>query len=45
MERRRRLADFLAVAAGELFADMLDHLLLPRNDRNPPARTVLQSLS
>ena len=32
MERRRRLADFLAVAAGELFADMLDHLPLPRND-------------
>ena len=26
MERRRRLADLLAVAAGELLADVLDHL-------------------
>src|SRR5438874_11954352 len=32
MERRRSLADLLAVAAGELLADMLDHLPLPRND-------------
>src|SRR5439155_6874892 len=29
MERRRSLADLLAVAAGELLADMLDHLPLP----------------
>ena len=26
VERRRRLADLLAVAAGELLADVLDHL-------------------
>ncbi len=32
MERRGRLADALAVAAGELLADVLDHLPLPRND-------------
>src|SRR5712671_483980 len=31
MERRRSLADLLAVAAGELLADMLDHLPLPWN--------------
>ena len=31
MERRRRLADLLAVAAGELLADVLDHLPLPRD--------------
>ena len=31
MERRRRLADLLAVAAGELLPDMLDHLPLPRD--------------
>jgi hypothetical protein len=31
MERRRSLADLLAVAAGELLADMLDHLPLPRD--------------
>ena len=31
MERRRRLADLLAIAAGELLADMLDHLPLPRD--------------
>src|SRR5205807_5379786 len=31
MERRRSLADLLAVAAGELLADMLDPLPLPRN--------------
>ena len=30
MERRRRLADLLAIAAGELLADVLDHLPLPR---------------
>src|SRR5436190_9825945 len=29
MERRRRLADLLAVAAGKLLADVLDHLPLP----------------
>ena len=34
MERRRRLADLLAVAAGELLAHRLDHL--------PPARRRLQ---
>src|SRR5215207_7960590 len=28
MKRRRRLADLLAVAAGELLADVLDHLPL-----------------
>jgi hypothetical protein len=28
----RRLADLLAVAAGELLADMLDHFPLPRDD-------------
>ena len=32
MERRRRLADLLAIAAGELLANVLDHLPLPRND-------------
>src|SRR5271165_1184019 len=32
MERRRSLADLLAVAAGELFADMLGHLPLPWDD-------------
>src|SRR5437868_8103998 len=32
MERRRSLADLLAVAAGELLADMLDHFPLPRDD-------------
>src|SRR6056297_1519427 len=32
MERRRRLADRLAMAAGELLADGLDHLPLPRDD-------------
>src|SRR5205085_5874005 len=32
MEWRRRLADLLAIAAGELLADVLDHLPLPRND-------------
>jgi len=32
MERRRSLADLLAVAAGELLADKLDHLPLPRDD-------------
>ena len=32
MERRRSLADLLAVAAGELLADVLDHLPLPRDD-------------
>src|SRR4030081_1245873 len=31
MERRRGLADLLAIAAGELLADMLDHLPLPRD--------------
>ncbi len=31
MERRRRLADLLAVAAGEFLADVLDHLPLPRD--------------
>src|ERR1700720_1511588 len=31
MERRRSLADLLAVPAGELLADMLDHLPLARN--------------
>ena len=31
MERRRRLADLLAIPAGELLADMLDHLPLPRD--------------
>ena len=31
MERRRRLADRLAVAAGELLAHVLDHLPLPRD--------------
>ena len=31
MERRRRLADLLAVPAGELLADMLDHLPLARD--------------
>src|SRR5215208_7309516 len=31
MKRRRCLADLLAVAAGELFADVLDHLPLPRD--------------
>ncbi len=31
MERRRRLADLLAVPAGELLADGLDHLPLPRD--------------
>src|SRR5215471_19496694 len=31
VERRRRLADLLTVAAGELFADMLDHFPLPRD--------------
>ena len=32
MERRRRLADVLAITAGELLADVLDHLPLPRDD-------------
>src|SRR5215468_11843474 len=32
MERRRRLADLLAIAAGKLLADVLDHLPLPWND-------------
>jgi hypothetical protein len=32
MERRRRLADLLAVAAGKLLADVLDHLPLPWGD-------------
>src|SRR5882724_165503 len=32
MERRRSLADLLAGTAGELLADMLDHLPLPRDD-------------
>src|SRR3546814_16796728 len=36
MERRRRLTDRLAIAAGELLAHRLDHL--------PPARDHLQSL-
>ena len=31
MERRRRLADLLAIAAGKLLANVLDHLPLPRN--------------
>jgi len=31
MERRRSLADLLAVPAGELLADMLDHLPLARD--------------
>jgi hypothetical protein len=31
MERRRSLADLLAVAASKLLADMLDHLPLPRD--------------
>src|SRR5215216_601610 len=31
MKRRRRLADLLAVAAGEFLADTLDHLPLPRD--------------
>src|ERR1700687_2045741 len=31
MERRRRLADLLAVPASELLADMLDHLPLARD--------------
>ena len=31
MERRRRLGDALAVAAGELLAHRLDHLPLPRD--------------
>src|SRR4051794_14251496 len=31
MKRRRRLADLLAVAAGEFLADMLDHLPAPRH--------------
>jgi len=31
MERRRRLADLLAVAAGKRLADVLDHLPLPRD--------------
>src|SRR3981189_1151692 len=31
VERRRRLADLLAVPAGELLADVLDHLPLPRD--------------
>src|SRR5215470_2132942 len=32
MERRRRLADLLAIAAGELLADVLDYPPLPWND-------------
>jgi hypothetical protein len=32
MERRRRLADLLAIAAGQLLADVLDHLPLPWDD-------------
>src|SRR5438105_13118001 len=31
MERRRSLADLLAIAAGELFTDVLDYLPLPRD--------------
>ena len=31
MERRRRLADLLAMPAGELLSNRLDHLPLPRN--------------
>jgi len=31
VERRRRLADLLAIPAGELLADMLDYLPLPRD--------------
>ena len=31
MERRRRLADFLAIPTGELFAHRLDHLPLTRH--------------
>src|SRR3954467_5307855 len=37
MERRRRLADLLAVAAGKLFADVLDYL--------PPPWDELQRLA
>jgi len=35
MERRRSLAKLLAIVAGELLADTLDHLPLPRG--SPPA--------
>jgi hypothetical protein len=41
MERRRRLADPLAVATGEFLADVLDYLPLPRNDRIPPVWAAL----
>ncbi len=44
MERRRRLADFLAIAAGELLPDRLDHLPLARHQFQRP-RHVLAELA
>src|SRR5437879_1079046 len=44
MERRRRLADLLAVAAGELLPHRLDHLPLARNHFQR-ARHVLAELA
>src|SRR4051794_8357583 len=42
MERRRRLADLLAVAAGKLLADVLDYLPLPWDDLQRLADVLTQ---
>jgi hypothetical protein len=42
MERRRRLADRLAVAAGELLPDRLDHPPLARHHVQRPAHVLAE---
>ena len=42
MERRRRLADFLAIPAGELFAHRLDHLPLTRHRFQCPGHVLAE---
>ena len=42
MERRRRLADLLAVAAGELLAHRLDHLPLTRHQFQRPGHVFAE---